>query len=89
MAEVTMRVNQIMELKLWDKVCDQKGLNPRVVNVGLMSEDELITFDDEFKEEEIDDIDYGDFTIICPRCKSENVYTMTQSHRCNDCRYER
>lgn len=55
MSQVRLTVKQIMNLGLWDKVCEYKGYNPWILNEGGISHDDYIEFDDEFKkEEEID-----------------------------------
>ena len=40
-----MTVQQIMDLILWDKVCEHKGWNPWILN-------EVVTFDSEFKKDD-------------------------------------
>ena len=47
-----LTVRQIMDLGLWDKVCEYKGINPWALNEGLIAEDEVIEFDSEFKTDE-------------------------------------
>lgn len=39
-----LTVRHIMDRGLWDRVCEQKGINPWAVNEGLMSSDEMILF---------------------------------------------
>ncbi|MEK4824594.1 hypothetical protein NSS71_08545 [Niallia sp. FSL W8-0951] len=52
MAKIELTVKQIMNLGLWDKVCDYKGWEPWILNEGRIDENELVEFDDEFKKEE-------------------------------------
>ena len=52
MDKVSMTVRQIMNLDLWDRVCEYKGWNPYILNEGLISEDEIVEFDDKFEKEE-------------------------------------
>lgn len=52
MAILKLTVRQIMNLGLWDKVCEYKDWNPYILREGLIDEDELVEFDDEFKKEE-------------------------------------
>lgn len=51
MAVIELTVKQIMNLGLWDKVCEYKGWEPYILSEGKISEDELVTFDDEFKKD--------------------------------------
>lgn len=44
-----MTVQQIIDLNLWDKVCEYKGWNPWILNEGQIDENEVVTFDSEFK----------------------------------------
>lgn len=53
MAEITLTVRQIIDLDLWDKVCEYKGWDPWILNEGRVDENEDVTFDSEFKKEEI------------------------------------
>lgn len=48
----TLTVKQIMDLGLWEKVCEYKGWDTWIVNEGRIQEDELVTFDSEFKKQE-------------------------------------
>lgn len=52
MSMVKMTVKQIMELGLWDEVCEYKGINPYAINEGLMEYNDIIEFDTEFKKEQ-------------------------------------
>lgn len=52
MAEITMTVRQIMNLGLWDKVCEYKGWNPWILNEGRIGENESVTFNDTFEKPE-------------------------------------
>jgi len=47
-----MTVQQIMDLNLWDKVCEHKGWNPWILNEGQIDENEVVTFDSEFKKDD-------------------------------------
>lgn len=51
MSKVSLTVKQIMNLGLWDKVCDYKGWNPYCYNEGQIDSNEIVEFDDEFKKE--------------------------------------
>lgn len=57
MAETTLTVKQLIDLNLWDKVREFKGWDEWIFNEGRIGEDDLVTFDSEFKkntkEEEI------------------------------------
>ena len=46
-----MTVRQIMNLGLWEKVCEYKEWNPWILNEGRISENDDVTFDDEFNKE--------------------------------------
>lgn len=59
MAETTLTVRQIIDLGLWEKVCDYKGWSYYILNEGRIMEDELVTFDSEFKKEEREFNDAG------------------------------
>lgn len=50
MAETTLTVRQIMDLGLWQKVCDYKDWNQYILADGKIDENELVTFDSEFKK---------------------------------------
>lgn len=50
MARVNLQVRNIMNLGLWDKVCEYKGWNPWILNEGRISEDEWVEFDDTFEK---------------------------------------
>lgn len=50
MAKTELTVRQIMNLGLWDRVCEYKDWNPYILNEGRISEDEIVEFDDEFKK---------------------------------------
>lgn len=52
MSMIKMTVRQIMDLGLWDEVCEYKGINPYAINEGLMEDSDIIEFDTEFKKEE-------------------------------------
>lgn len=51
MAKVKMTVRQIMDLGLWEKVCSYKGWDCYILNEGRISEDEIVEFDSQFKNE--------------------------------------
>lgn len=53
MTEVTMTVRQIVDLGLWDKVCDYKGWNSWILNEGRIDENEDVTFDSKLRKEEV------------------------------------
>jgi len=50
MSKVSMTVKQIMELGLWDKVCEYLGINPFALSEGRISINEVLEFDTEFKK---------------------------------------
>lgn len=50
MAETRLTVKQILDLGLWEKVCDYKGWDHWILNEGRIMEDEFVTFDSEFKK---------------------------------------
>jgi hypothetical protein len=52
MAIVSLQVSSIMNLGLWDKVCEYKGWEPWIYNEGRVPDDEWVEFDDTFKKEE-------------------------------------
>lgn len=52
MAEITLTVQQIFDLGLWDKICEYKGWNVWIVNEGQIQMDDIVTFDSEFKKED-------------------------------------
>ncbi|WCK57060.1 hypothetical protein PP175_28135 (plasmid) [Aneurinibacillus sp. Ricciae_BoGa-3] len=52
MATIKLTVLQLLNLGLWEKVCEYKGWSPWIFNEGRIREDELVEFDDEFKREE-------------------------------------
>lgn len=52
MSKVQMAVQQIVDLGLWSKVCEYKGWNEWILNEGKINENEIVTFDSEFKKEE-------------------------------------
>lgn len=52
MAIVRLQVRSIMNLGLWDKVCEYKGWNPWIYNEGRVPDDEWVEFDDTFKKVE-------------------------------------
>lgn len=51
MSKVELTVRQIIDLGLWEKVCDYKGWDYYILNEGRISEDELVEFDSTFPEE--------------------------------------
>lgn len=51
MAKIELTVKQIMNLGLWDKVCEYKGWNTWILNEGQIDENDLVEFDDAFKKE--------------------------------------
>jgi len=51
MSLVTMTVKQIMDLGLWDKVCEYKGWDVWILNEGKIDSLEEVEFDTEFKKE--------------------------------------
>ena len=51
MSKVTMTVKQIMDLGLWDKVCEYKGWDVWILNEGRIDSLEEVEFDTEFEKE--------------------------------------
>jgi len=51
MSKVTMTVKQVMDLGLWDKVCEYKGWDVWILNEGKIDSSEEVEFDTEFKKE--------------------------------------
>jgi hypothetical protein len=61
MADIQLTVKQIMNLGLWQKVCEYKGWSEWIYNEGRIGYDEWVTFDDEFKKpEEVEPMKVGD-----------------------------
>jgi hypothetical protein len=54
MGLVKMQVRSIMNLGLWDKVCDYKDWNPYILREGRIDYEDWVEFDDEFKKQEDD-----------------------------------
>ena len=52
MSKVTMTVKQIMDLGLWDKVCEYKNWDVWILNEGKIDSSEEVEFDTEFKKEQ-------------------------------------
>lgn len=50
MGMVRMTVKDIMNLGLWDKVCEYKNWNPYIIREGRIDDDEMVEFDSEFKK---------------------------------------
>jgi len=61
MAEIELTVKQITNLGLWDKVCEYKGWDEWIIKEGKINEDELVTFDDEFKKENKWTVEYTNY----------------------------
>lgn len=92
MAKVELTVKQIINLGLWEKVCDYRGWNTWILNEGKMDENETVEFDDEFKKE-VKTTESNKFTITCPKCSSNNSYISTSIYDsyvvgCNDCGFK-
>jgi len=51
MAQTTLTVRQIMDLGLWEKVCEYQGWDSYIYNQGRIGEDDLVTFDSNFEKE--------------------------------------
>lgn len=49
MSKIKMTVQQIKDLGLWEKVCDYRGVNPKI----NLNTDETIEFDTKFKDKDI------------------------------------
>jgi len=80
-----LTVKQIMDLGIWQQVCDYKGWDYWSVNEGRIEENELVEFDSEFKKEEkYEEIDeYSDDIItIITKLKEieEKVHPMSGRH---------
>lgn len=74
MSKVSMTVRQILDLRLWDEVCEYKGWNPWMRNEGQIEDDEVVEFDSEFKKEDEEiNIEYGKEYE-----RNDNVYCIIQ-----------
>ncbi len=51
MSVVKMTVRQIVDLGLWEKVCEYKGWDYYIRREGTISDEEEVEFDTEFKKE--------------------------------------
>jgi len=51
-SKVSMTVRQIINLGLWDRVCEYKNWKPWILNEGKIGGDDIVEFDSEFKEDE-------------------------------------
>ena len=40
--KLLITVRELIDMGIWEKVCDMKGINPYALSEGLMSEDEEI-----------------------------------------------
>lgn len=75
MAKIELKVRQIMNLGLWDKVCEHKGWNPYILREGRIDEDELVEFDDEFeKENQENEIKYIEDLAGSKICQIRPIY---------------
>lgn len=92
MAKISLTVKQIMNLGIWDKVCEYKKWNPYILNEGLIDENEIVEFDDEFKQYENKMEKFvGDswvrkdweYTVVAkvPHAVKEGVYVYLVSQR--------
>lgn len=50
MALVRLQVSSIINLGLWDKVCEYKGWSPWILNEGRITDGEWVEFDDTFEK---------------------------------------
>ena len=62
MAKIELSVRQIMNLGLWDKVCESKGWSEWIYNEGRIDDNDLVEFDDQFKKETKWEIEYSHCT---------------------------
>jgi len=51
MSKVEMKVRQIIELGLWEKVCEHKGWEPHLLNDGRIDYDDSVEFDTTFPKD--------------------------------------
>lgn len=51
MAKIKLTVRQILNLGLWDQVCDYLGWEPHIIREGRIDYDDLVEFDDAFEKE--------------------------------------
>lgn len=49
MSKIKMTVQQIKDLGLWEKVCDYKGIDPRI----YFGESKIVEFDTKFEDKDI------------------------------------
>lgn len=52
MAKTELTVRQIMDLGIWEKVCEYNNWSPYILREGLIGEDELVIFDSNFEKHE-------------------------------------
>lgn len=99
MAEIELTVKQIMNLGLWDKVCEYKGWNEYLLNEGLIEESELVTLDDEFKKDTKWEIEYAHCTdelvdmsekasVLTENEELKEIINSLASHACTALKYE-
>lgn len=71
MAKIQLTVRQIINLGLWEQVCEYKGWDTWILNEGRIDEDDVVEFDDTFeKEDDCVNSDKG-FRITCNKCENE------------------
>lgn len=75
MAKVELTVSQIMNLGLWDRVCEYKGWNPYILNEGRIDEDEVVTFDDTFEKPK-EPLPSEDIVFQCRKCEHHLYVTI-------------
>ena len=86
MSTASLSVRQIMDLGIWDKVCECNGINPYAINEGLMEYDEIIQFDTEFKKD-VEKVDREVCYMVTSYDKNGNqedtdmVYTTVSNHK--------
>lgn len=79
MSYIQLTVRQIINLGLWNKVCEYKGWNEWILNEGRIDENEMVEFDDEFKKETKWEIEYTDCTDKLTQLSSE-AYEMAEGN---------
>lgn len=99
MAEITLTMKQIINLGLWEKVCEYKDWQVWIFNEGQISESELVTFDDEFKKENKWEIEYNHCTDelvkmseraiqLAEKEELKDIIESLASHACSALKYE-
>lgn len=61
MAKVRLQVSNIVNLGLWEKVCEFHGWDSWIRNEGRISDDEWVEFDDQFEKKDTSDEKYPEY----------------------------